>query len=145
MDLLLVLLALLSAAMFAGGALYVSVVEHPARLRAGIPVALAEFRPSYRRAAPWQASTAGLSLLAGLGLAMTTATWAWALGGVAVGAAIPFTLIAITPTNHRLLGGEALTEGEAARLLHHWGRLHWIRSGLGLVGFLVFLAAAFAR
>jgi hypothetical protein len=145
MDLFLAAAALLSAAMFAGGAVYVSVVEHPARLRAGIAAALAEFRPSYRRAAPWQAAMAAVSLLAGLGLAVITVTWTWALGGAMVGAVIPFTLIAIMPTTRRLLGGPSLAEAEAARLLLRWGRLHWIRSGLGVGGFLVFLAAALVR
>jgi hypothetical protein len=145
MDLVLGVLAALSAAMFAGGALYISLVEHPARLGAGIPIALAEFRPSYRRAAPWQASMAAISLLAGVGAALTTATLAWAVGGLAVGAVIPFTLLAIMPTTRRLLGADPVSEDEAAQLLHRWGRLHWVRSWLGLAGFLVFLGALLAR
>src|SRR3989449_11523084 len=73
-------LALVSAALFAGGALYASVAEHPGRMKAGLTVAMAEFGPSYRRAAPWQASSAALCLVSG-GLATgLTSQWAW-LGG----------------------------------------------------------------
>ncbi len=38
------LIALLCAALFAGASIYVSVVEHPARLGAGTDVALAQWR-----------------------------------------------------------------------------------------------------
>ena len=60
------LLAVLGAALFAGGALYISIVEHPARMKAGVRAALTEFRPSYKRAAPWQATCAALSLVSGV-------------------------------------------------------------------------------
>jgi hypothetical protein len=52
------LLTLGSAGLFAGGALFVSLVEHPARLRLELASALAEFGHSYQRAAPWQGLTA---------------------------------------------------------------------------------------
>jgi hypothetical protein len=41
----------LCAALFTGGALYISLVEHPARM-ADMAIALREFRHSYKRAAP---------------------------------------------------------------------------------------------
>ncbi len=41
-----------AAALFAGGALYVSLVEHPARLATGPPMAVAQFRTSYPRGSP---------------------------------------------------------------------------------------------
>src|SRR6476661_6980506 len=48
---LLDLIALLCTGLFAGAALYVTLVEHPARLRCGPALAIAEFGPSYRRGA----------------------------------------------------------------------------------------------
>jgi hypothetical protein len=44
------LIALASAGLFAGAALYITLVEHPARLECRTAVAIAEFVPSYRRA-----------------------------------------------------------------------------------------------
>ncbi len=61
------LIALLCTGLFAGAAVYVTLVEHPARLECGPAVALAEFRPSYRRAAAMQASLAAIGLLAAVG------------------------------------------------------------------------------
>ncbi len=103
-------LATASAAFFAGAALYVSIVEHPARMKAGVAVALAEFRPSYKRAAPVQASAAAICLVSSVSVSLLTWEWPWALGGLLVGAAIPFTLLAIMPTNRRLLDTAATLE-----------------------------------
>ena len=125
-------LTIASAGLFALWALYVSLVEHPAQLRAGVAAGVAEFRESYRRAAPWQAGAAAVSLVSGVIVSWLTSEWIWAVSGVTVGLAIPFTLLVIMPTNRRLLHG-APSEPEAAMLLARWGHLHWVRSLLGLV------------
>jgi Domain of unknown function (DUF1772) len=132
------LVALLGAGIFAGAAVYVSLVEHPARVEAGSTLAIAEFRPSYRRAAVMQAALAAVGGLAGVG--------AWVQGGRAVplvaglvlSGVIPFTLLVIMPTNKRLLD-PALppASAEATALLGRWGRLHAVRSLAGTLAFLL--------
>jgi len=57
------IVATVAAALFAGAAIYVSLVEHPARESAGPQIALAEFAPSYRRGAVMQG---GLALVGGV-------------------------------------------------------------------------------
>jgi len=61
---LLELIATLCAGLFAGAALYVNLVEHPARLETGTAPALRQWHPSYRRATVMQASLAVAGLLA---------------------------------------------------------------------------------
>src|SRR2546425_11906953 len=124
-------LTLGSAGLFARWALYVSLVEHPARLRTEVAAGVAEFRESYRRAAPWQAGAAAISLVSGVIVSLLTSQWVWGLSGVMVGLAIPFTLLVILPTNRQLLRG-APAESEAAPLLAPWGPLPWVRSPLRL-------------
>ena len=51
-------LATLATALFTGAALYVSLVEQPARMACPTDVAIAEWRPSYARATIMQASLA---------------------------------------------------------------------------------------
>ena len=59
-------------------------------------------------------------------------------GGVALGLVVPFTLIVILPTNHRLLDPGLDADGpEALALLTRWGRLHAVRSVLAMVAFVV--------
>lgn len=58
------LIAMVSAGLFAGAAMYITFVEHPARLECGTELAVTEFVPSYRRATIMQASLAALGFLA---------------------------------------------------------------------------------
>ena len=130
------LIATLCAGLFAGAAIYVTSVEHPARLECGTALAATEFVPSYRRGKLMQASLAAVGFVA--------AILSWALGagvavlvaGVMLGLVIPFTLVVILPVNTRLLDPK-LDRGssEAAHLLARWGRLHAVRSLLGVVAF----------
>jgi Domain of unknown function (DUF1772) len=127
-----------SASLFALWALYVSLVEHPARMSAGTGAALAQWRPSYARAAPWQASAAAVSVLSGAVTSLLTREWQWGAGGLLIGLAIPFTIVAILPLNRRLHDPK-LSPDEARPLLAHWGRLHGVRTLLGLLGLLVLI------
>jgi hypothetical protein len=82
--------------------------------------------------------------LAALGVIAAVIAWvqgrgvAVLAGGVLLGAAIPFTLVVILPTNKRLLD-PALDRrsDEAAALLSRWGRLHAVRTALGVIAFVV--------
>src|SRR5215207_2634979 len=92
---LLELIATLCAGLFAGAAIYITFVEHPARLECGTALAATEFGPSYRRAAVMQAS------LAAVGFVASVAAW-WdgrslpvLIGGLLLVLVIPFTLIAV--------------------------------------------------
>ena len=101
-GMILELIATFCTAIFAGAAIYINLVEHPARLECGTAAAVREWRPSYRRATLMQASLALAAVLGSLG--------AWVLGrglpvllaGACIGFVIPFTLIVIYPTNRQL-------------------------------------------
>lgn len=128
-------LAVASSGLFAGGALFVTVAEHPGRMAAGAEVALAEFGPSYVRAAPWQAGLAAVALVAGL-------SWG---GGAVVGVAfmagvLVLSVAVLLKPSHALVTGQ-VRGGEGMRMLRWWGWFHALRSLLGLAGFLGFLAA----
>jgi len=131
-------IALVAAGLFAGAAIYVTLVEHPARVEGGAAVALAEFRPSYRRGAVMQASLAALGGVAALVAWLKTGHLSVLIAGLLLGGMIPFTLIVILPTNKRLLAPD-LDSGraEAMALLARWGRLHAVRSLAGAVAFLI--------
>src|SRR5206468_5807429 len=46
----------LACGLFTGAAVYISLVEHPARMKCGVELAATEFAPSYRRATIMQAN-----------------------------------------------------------------------------------------
>ena len=109
--------SVLSCALFTGAAVYINLVEHPARMQCGVELAATEFAPSYRRATVMQATCAAVGLLSSLAAWLAGATVWWLIAGVLLGLVIPFTLIVILPTNKRLLS-PALDRGslgEAAR------------------------------
>ena len=127
--------------LFAGAALYVTLVEHPARLECGTALAVAEFAPSYRRGAVMQPLLAALAFLAAIGVWLTSGKSAWLLGAILIVTVIPFTLLAILPTNKKLLDPSLDRNSDSARqLLIRWGRLHAVRTVLSLVAFVIFLA-----
>jgi uncharacterized membrane protein len=126
--------------LFAGAALYVTLVEHPARLECGTALAVAEFAPSYRRGAVMQPLLAALAFLAAIGAWLTSGKSAWLLGAILIVTVIPFTLLAILPTNKKLLDPSLDRNSDSARqLLIRWGRLHAVRTVLSLVAFVIFL------
>jgi Domain of unknown function (DUF1772) len=140
METLLKVIAVLSSGLFAGAALYITAVEHPARISQGALIALHEFRPSYKRAAPLQASLAVICFLCSVVVWRLTGRLAWLAGGALVGAVVPFTLAFIMPTNRLLLDAASpLKDDEALVLLAKWARLHAVRAFLSLFGFAVLL------
>ena len=136
------LLALIAAALFAGAALYVSLAEHPARMRLDDSAALAQWKPSYARAAPMQGGLALVSLALGLKAWWRIGDPLLLAGALLIGAAIAFTLIVIFPTNRRLktMAAEAAGPGSRALLLR-WGQLHALRTLLGLAAVVAYFAA----
>jgi hypothetical protein len=122
-----------SAALFAGGALYVSLVEHPARLLTGPPMAVAQFRTSYPRGARLHGGLAGVGALAAVGAWLAGAASGWLGGAALLALVVPYTLVVIFPTNKRLLDRTLAPDApEARRLLGRWGALHALRTLLGL-------------
>src|SRR5215510_3977843 len=124
----LLLAATMCAGLFCGAALYVNLVEHPARVSCGQELAVREFAPSYRRATIMQVSLALVGLVLGL-LAAWQLRDAWiATGAVFLGASILFTMVFILFTNKQLLDPIFdLRSVGVAELLARWNRLHAVR------------------
>ena len=132
--------ATLAAGIFAGAAIYVSAIEHPARLSCGTEIAVREFVPSYRRGAIMQASLAIAGCVAGVIGGWLRSDITSGVAALLLGTVVAFTLIVILPINKRLLDPTLDARGaEAARLLTRWGRLHAVRSALSSAAFLIFV------
>ncbi|HEX2078454.1 MAG TPA: DUF1772 domain-containing protein [Longimicrobium sp.] len=135
------LIATVCAAIFAGAAVYINLVEHPARMSLGNGPALAEWAPSYHRATIMQAPLALIGALTGVLAWIAGGGAAWLAGGLLLGSVIPVTLLVIFPTNRELL--DPATAGNPDRagvLLGRWNRLHAVRSVLSTLALLLFLA-----
>jgi len=134
------IVATLASGIFAGAALYVNLVEQPARLSCGVELAVTQWRPSYKRGTVMQAPLAAIGALAALVSWWLDRGLAWLIGGLLLLLIIPFTLLVIMPTNKRLESRELdLRSEEAGRLLRRWGRLHAVRSILSVIAVVIFL------
>jgi hypothetical protein len=135
-------IAIVCSGVFAGAALYISVVEHPARLKAGVSIALLEFRPSYARASVLQVAMVVSTSICSIALWLLSHDWTWLIGGGFIAVSIPFTLLVIKPVNRLLLNAASPpSDTVTLELLTRWGHLHLVRTITGLLGF----AFLFAR
>ncbi len=135
-------LALVVAALFTGAALYINVVEQPARLALPDGPALSQWKPAYKRGFALQASLALVGGLFGAVAFFQLGSWRWMAGSVLMLANWPYTYVAIMPLNSRLLACETAPKENPRRLLSNWGQLHMVRTGLGVLATLIFLWAA---
>lgn len=139
-GLILELIATFCTAIFAGAAIYINLVEHPARVECGTALAVQQWRPSYRRATIMQASLAVVAFLTSLGAWLIDRALPVLLAGICIGFVIPFTLIVIYPTN-RQLEDRKLDPGSlsTASLLARWNRLHAVRSVASVIALVILL------
>jgi hypothetical protein len=136
-------IAIIIASVFAGAALYVNVVEQPARLCLDDRSLLREWKPAYKRGTMMQAPLAIAGCLLGLLAWWQTGFWQWPFGAALMIANWPYTLLGIMPTNKRLMALDPESaDAQSRRLIQKWAMLHAGRTALGCAATLVFLWAS---
>jgi hypothetical protein len=125
--------ALATAGAFVGAALYINVVEQPARLGLAPRAMVQEWTPSNRR---------GFALLAALAITSAILAYAdfgrtsdvrWIIGGTIILASWPYAYYVIVPVNIWLYALERGAPATAVReLMRDWGLLEWGHTVIGL-------------
>ena len=135
-------LALIVAALFSGAAFYINIAEQPARLGLDDQSLLSEWKSSSKRGFAMQAPLAIAGCLFGLSAWWQVKELGFLIGAIAMIANWPWTILGIMPTNNALLATEVAAAGPKSRaLVVKWGRLHAVRTVLGVVATVVFFRA----
>jgi uncharacterized membrane protein len=131
------LIAFAFAAAFTGAALYIALVEQPARLALDDSSMVREWAPSDRR---------GFALLGALALAGAVAALAaygqardirWLVGALIVATSWPYFYFVVVPINNRLLS-QNQPQADSRELVREWGFLEWGLVAIGLAASAVF-------
>jgi hypothetical protein len=132
------LLALVTAAVFAGAALYISVAEQPARLLLDNQALLTEWKAAYARGFAMQAPLALVSCVLGLFAWWQTRNLAFLAGAALVIANWPWTFFAMMPTNTALMAAQNAT-AQTREMIQTWASLHAVRPALGILATFAYL------
>jgi hypothetical protein len=134
-------LALAFAAALTGAALYVNVVEQPARLALEDQALLNEWGPSDRRGVALMAALALIAGILGLASYFETADVRWAIGALMAVLSWPYTFFVMAPMNNQILSLAPKDLGAARALVRQWGLLEYGQTGIGLATTAVFVWA----
>jgi len=137
------LIALATAAAFAGTAFYVGFAEQPARLLLDEHALLTQWKPSYARGFIMQATLAMISAACGFLASWQLHDWRWAVAAALILANWPYTLFVMMPTNKQIDAWPIeRANAESRALIIKWGKLHALRTVLGLGAAAAFVVLA---
>ena len=137
------ILALFLCGTFFGAAVYISMAQHPATMKAGIPFATKFFPPMYDLASRLQIALAVGGTLAGVIQWYLIRDPLWAIGAALLFFVIPFTVVVLKPINDQLLDPDAQRpDSQTEDLLAQWAPRHWVRSIASGLSFVVYLWAS---
>ena len=99
---------------FFGAAVYINLVEQPARISCGTNLAVTQWRPTYKRPTMVQVPLALIGSLSAFIAWRLEGRAAWLVGGLLLLLVIPFTIVVILPTNKQLESQELDLRSEEA-------------------------------
>eukprot|EP00794_Sanderia_malayensis_P000163 gene163-775_t len=142
--------AVCSQGLTAGAALYITIVEVPARMSHDMTTAIRNWKPFFNRAKKTQGLVSIFGILAGPAIYMLDRgtpreCLAWPITSSIVFTVIPYTLLGMMPLNNELLETDKCIEkgdGWIKENLNKWACCHFLRTviNVGAFGVLAYTA-----
>jgi hypothetical protein len=127
------LFAFTVACAFSGAALYINIVEVPARLALDARSMIKEWIPSNRRGFLMLALLAIVSGVLGYAEYARSGDVRWVIGGAIIVSSLAYGYFVITPVNVLLYGARRTAPLSATReFMRDWGLLEWGQTAIGL-------------
>jgi hypothetical protein len=127
------LYAFAAAACFLGAAVYIGLVEQPARLALGGRAMIKEWAQSNRRGTMMMSVLAVVSAILAFIQFKTDGDVRWIIGGVAISGELAYSYFVMVPVNVWLCAAPlARPVSPVRKLMRDWGLLEW---GQALIGF----------
>jgi hypothetical protein len=120
-----------------GGALYINIVEQPARLSLDARSMIREWMPSDWLGFVMLATLAIVSAFSAYAEYIRSGDIGWLLGGSIILASWPYAYFVIIPVNN-LYGIRNVPASMVRTLMRDWGLLEWGQTGIGLAAACVF-------
>lgn len=134
-------LAAAASGLFAGSALYASVVESRAVLSHPSDGARAQFVRQFRPAGAFQAPLVLLATASGVTASLMSRDGLTIAAAAVMAIVVAVTAVVIFPLNARLLRAESAEGVDGRALLVRWYRLHAVRGAFALAANVLFLVA----
>jgi hypothetical protein len=129
------LFAFSTASIFLGAALYINLVEQPARLALDARSMIREWVPSSRRGFVLLSSLAIISAILAYVDFAHTGDVRWIIGGTVILASWPYAYFVVVPVNIWLCAIPPNAARSAAHeLMREWGLLEWGETAIGFAG-----------
>jgi hypothetical protein len=133
------LLAFAVASAFLGAALYINIVEQPARLGLAPPAMVQEWTPSNRRGFIMLAALAISSAILAYLDYWNSSDLRWVIGGVVILVTLPYTYFVMVPANIWLYAMPTNAPASTVRgLMRDWGLLEWGHAAIGVAACIIF-------
>ena len=134
------LFAFAAASIFVGAALYINIVEQPARFALDPRSIVREWVPSNRRGFVLLSVLAIISALLAYGEFAQNGDVRWLIGGTVILASWPYTYYVVVPVNIWLCAIPAGAAPSTVReLMWEWGLLEWGQTAIGFAGCCLFV------
>lgn len=132
-------IALLCCALFAGAAVYISLVEQPTIVEGGNELSAAYVLLAQPRPVLFQTIFALIGAIAGIAAGITGRDGWWLAGGLVLGLGVSFQLGVVLPETRRLLEIDMADSKKLAGVFARLTRLHAVQSIVGLAALSMFI------